>query len=149
MAFPKTHQRLMGPRIVIEHGHFHNARFQFQGCIAYLCLNLFEHGEQSVGRDYVRIVSNLIRRIGRTNFRHAPHIATLQLARDRSPFEESIERHVLADLDEDELVAAKCITGAHAASSLWLPLATRCTIHASRKFVWYRPARMSASASMA
>ena len=110
MALAKPHQRLVRPRIVVEHGNLDDARRQFQIGAANRGLNLLERAEHFVGMNDVRIEPHQIGGVRWANLRHARDAPLLQFGADRHALEEGFERHFLIDLGEDVLVAAEGVT---------------------------------------
>ncbi|CAM2160101.1 hypothetical protein PT2222_70084 [Paraburkholderia tropica] len=140
MTRAKAHQRFVRPRIVVEHWHFDNACVDVERGLSHFGLDAFQQRHERVGRDHVRVVAHLVRGVRRTDFGYAWNLAAREFARDRRALEERVERHVLADLGEDEFVAAIGVAYRHDASCGFDCLgsaqaARQASIHVSRKLV--------------
>lgn len=125
----KAHQRLVRPRVVVVDRDFDDARVQAEvGCRC--CPPARAAGPAARRRDAIGVVAHLIGCVGRADLGHAVDRALAQRAGDGHALEEGFQRHVLADLGEDEFVAAMGVAHAHRCSS------RSARIQASSQFVW-------------
>src|SRR5271156_4691948 len=111
-ALAKPCTGFIGPRIVVEHGQFDNARRQFKIGIADLRLDLLERAQHLVGMDHIGIETYQIGGVRGTNLGDPWNTPVLQLLADCHALEERLKRHSLVDFGEDMLVRTEGITDA-------------------------------------
>lgn len=113
MAFAETHQGLVRPGIIVEHGDFDDPRLDDR-CGCFGCrIELLQLGEQVIGLDLIRIELDLIGCVGRTDLGHALDPSVAHRIGDEEALEESLQRHGLSDFGEDVLIAAVGKSGLH------------------------------------
>ena len=85
--------------------------------VADLRLYVLENAQHFVGVNHVRIETDQVRRVRRTNLGNPCDMPLLEVTADRHALEEGLQRHFFVYFDEDMLVTAKGITdSAHAYS---------------------------------
>ena len=117
VALAEAHQGLVGPGIVVEDRDLDDAGLQHRIRLVRALLQPLQLGQHVVRADLVRIELDLERGVGRADLGDALDLGVAHGVGHGEALEEGLQRHLLAHLDEDVLVAAKGISVAHLAAT--------------------------------
>ncbi|MNZ90828.1 hypothetical protein D3C78_1097990 [compost metagenome] len=108
VAVTKTHQRFMGPGVVVQHWNLDDPRLQ-RALGHRLRFGTAHRLQQCLRRDTVRVEADLERGVGQAHIQHAIQGQPLHRTGDGHALEKSLQRHALADFGKQVLVGAKAV----------------------------------------